>query len=465
MELLKKVHETIKKYSMLSEGDNILLGLSGGPDSVCLGFILHELRGDFNLIINAIYIDHGLRPDEVKEEIEFCKTFCNRLDISFYTKSIDVKGYAKDKHLGHQEAARELRYQVYEEVSREVDATKIALGHTADDQAETFLMRVLRGSGLRGLSGIPPVRGKIIRPLIEVGRREIERFLLHNYELMNLDSKLPYKIDSSNLRTDYLRNWVRHKVIPELRQHNPSLIKTICRTADILREEDEYLELIVSRKLKGLVSKRTEDTIELFLSPLEIMEKPILRRVLRRAINDTEGLRGVDFIHIEDVINLIKDGKAGDRLCLPQGVRIIKSYSTLILTKESVKTLKSREFIPPGDLFLDEVSISLRAEMLQTPIEHFDGKNTAVFDLDRLSLPLTVRSRRRGDFFYPLGLGKKKKLQDFFVDSKIPRDERDAIPVVVSGEDIIWIVGYRMDERFKAGKDTKRFLIIKKIFT
>lgn len=454
MELIKKALNIVNKHSMLSQDDHVLIGLSGGPDSVCLGVILHKLSVDFNLVLNAVYVDHGLRPDEVENEKEFCKNFCKNLGIGFFSKSINVKKYAKDKKLTQHEAARELRYQVYEEVSREVNATKIALGHTADDQAETFLMRLLRGSGRKGLSGIPPVRGRIIRPLIEIERREIEDFLAS-------DLSVQFMVDSSNLKTDYFRNWIRQKIIPELKKHNPALIKTIGRAADILREEDAYLELIVTKTLMRLISRKSDDTIELFLFPLETMGKPILRRVLRRAINETEGLRGIDFIHIEDIIKLIEMGKSGDTLNLPKRIRAVKGYSTLLLTVRTPLKLKSRAFNPPGELMLKECGVVLKADVSENGDNYFNGKDTAVFDFERLSLPLKIRRRKEGDYFYPSGFGRRKKLQDFFVDNKISRDEREAVPIIVSGEDIIWVVGHRMDERFVAKKDTKRFLIMK----
>ena len=254
MELIKKIRKTIIKYNMLSEGDNVIIGLSGGPDSVCLGIILHKLRVDFNLTLNAVYVDHGLRPDEVENEKAFCKNFCNNLGIGFFTKAVDVKEYAKDRKLNMQEAARELRYHAYEEVSKKAGAAKIALGHTADDQSETFFMMLLRGSGMKGLSGIPPVRSLelgikknilIIRPLIEIERKEIEEFLFQN-------SSLPFIVDSSNLKKDYFRNWIRLMIIPEFKKKSPALVKSISRMADILREEDAYLEIIVTKTLMRL---------------------------------------------------------------------------------------------------------------------------------------------------------------------------------------------------------------------
>lgn len=477
MELLKKAKETINKYSMLQQGDHVLIGLSGGADSVCVTVILSKLREEFNLILSAVYIDHGLRADEIEQEKSFCQRLCDNLEINFFIKTVDVRGYAKERKLNIQEAGRELRYKVYEGLCKEINATKIALGHNADDQAETFLMRLLRGSGPTGLSGIPPVRSSelrvkslefgvkklIIRPLIEIERREIEGFLLHNSELRTLNSKPPFIVDSSNLKKDYFRNWIRLTVMPELKKRNPTLLRNICRAMDILREEDEYLEAAVSRTLAGLISRRDAEMIELFLSPLETMEKVILRRLLRRAIAETGRLRGIDFIHIEDIIALIRDCKAGDRVYLPEGIRAVKGYSTLLLTSRAPLKLSPITFTPPAEVVLREAGITLKAEISEELGGRFDGKSSAVFDLDKLHLPLEVRARKTGDYFYPSGFGGRKKLQDFFVDNKIPRDERDAIPILLSGGGIIWIVGHRMDERFRAKEGTKRFLIVKTI--
>jgi tRNA(Ile)-lysidine synthase len=178
MELVSEVLDTIRKYNMLSENDRILIGLSGGPDSVCLASVLDEIKDDRGLSLSAVYVDHGLRPDEVGREVDFCRRFCNERGIDFIRKPVDTKQYAEEKGMNLQEAARELRYTAFEEAAQDIDAACIAVGHNADDQAETVLMRLMRGSGRRGLSGIPPVRGKIIRPLIETERSAIEKYLV-----------------------------------------------------------------------------------------------------------------------------------------------------------------------------------------------------------------------------------------------------------------------------------------------
>ncbi len=458
MDFLNKIRDTINKYSMLSsEGQTVLIGLSGGPDSVCLAMVLNKLASKFGLSLHAVYVDHGLRPGETGGEIDFLKTFTGSINMPLYIKTADVKAYAKEQGMSRQEAGRTLRYRIFHEVGYEIKAQKIAVGHNLDDQAETFFLRILRGSGPKGVSGIPPVRGNIIRPLIEVQRKEIEKFLD--------EEKVSYVVDSSNLKTDYLRNKLRlSSLMPLLREINPAIMETISRTLDIFREEDRYFDILVTKTLMKLITKKTDKSIELFLSPLEFMDKVILRRVLRRAIDETKGLREIGFIHIEDIISLIKKGRAGDRLYLPSGIRVIKQYSTLLLTSEPPKRLGEYTLIPDGQTILKEAGVLIEAHIKEESLEDQGdgGKAIAVFDADKVSFPLSARPRQDGDFFYPAGFGRRKKLQDFFVDEKVPRDERDRVPVIASGgNDIIWVAGYRPDERFKVKEDTVRFLVLR----
>ncbi len=450
--LIDKVLSTIKKYAMLRGGEKILVGLSGGPDSVCLLYILCCLKDSLSLDLNALYIDHGLRPDETKGEIEFCRRQSEELSVDFLTRSIDVQTYAREHGFSVQEAARELRYQTFEHVMHDVKAKIIALGHTMDDQLETFFIRFFRGSGPKGLSGIPPVRGMIIRPLLEIDREDIEEFLA--------EKGIAFIIDSSNLKKDYFRNRLRLSFIPEIKKLTPHIVETISRMMDILREEERYFDIVVTKTLMKLISRKTNTRIELFLSPLEAMDRVILRRVLRRAIDETRGLRGIAFIHIENIIDLVKNGTQGDRLYLPRGLRAIKDYSTLILTSEVPKKLSSITLSVPGDVVLKEIGAVIKASIENKVEKYGNGKTTAVFDAGKTGTELNIRARENGDFFYPMGFGKRKKLQDYFVDEKVPRDERDAVPIVVRGNDIVWIAGYRGDERFKVSESTESFLKI-----
>ena len=575
--LPEKVRLTIKRYNMLLSRQTVLIGLSGGPDSVCLLHILSGLKEEMSLSLYAAYIDHGLRPLDLPGEIQFCKELCERLSVPLKIRAVNVKEFAVQKGLSRQEAARQLRYQSLQEIAQEVGASRIALGHNADDQVETFFINILRGTGPKGLSGIPPVRANIIRPLIEIERREIEEFLDKN--------GINYIIDPSNLKDIYLRNRLRHKIIPELKRINPSFTETMIRSMRILREEEGYFDIIVTKTLMRLISSRNSATerpsnghlcdsaterqsdshidekilpckklshyrtdarshyflsycrtnakegrIELFLSPMEAIDIVILRRVFRRVIDEIMGLREVSFRHIEDILELVTKGRSGDRLYLPEGVRIIKGYSTLIITTEPPVRIGNYTLSIPGEVLIKETGVRIKAEILSeqqmgstescrtsevessqaagisrniniflplwkrgikgdlkmkcpffykiSPGPSFPKRGImeltslsfknccctalprycAIFDADKVSSTLTIRPRQKGDFFYPMGFGKRKKLQDFFVDEKVPRDERDSIPVVLSGSDIIWIAGLRADERFKVGEGTRRFL-------
>ncbi len=450
MNIIDRVLKTIKKHAMINQGDTLLIGLSGGPDSVCLTAILDKLRHNFNISLHALYVNHGMRPEENTKEESFCKEYCDKLDITFHTRSVDVRSFANENKLNIQETARELRYEMLEEVAEDIHATRIAVGHNADDQAETIFMRLIRGSGRRGLSGILPFRGMIIRPLIEIERSMVEKFL--EDELGQ-----SFLLDSSNLNEDYLRNWLRLNVMNEVKKHNPSITRDLSRTADILRQEDNYLEVIVTKTLMRLISRKSDTSIELFLSPLETLEKSVLRRVLRRAIDATSGLRGISFVHVEDIIELIRGGKSGDRLNMPKGLRAIRNYATLQLTLEVPGSFSEHTLNVPGEIIIQEQGVIIEAEIIEEEVET-DGRSTATFDLKELTLPLSIRPRQNGDFFYPRGMGKKKKLQDFFVDEKVPRDSRNAVPIVLSGHDIIWIAGYRADDRYKPSEQTEKIL-------
>jgi tRNA(Ile)-lysidine synthase len=448
--LAEEVSAVIGKYSMLAGGETVLAGLSGGPDSVCLLMLLNSIRDTLRLSIRAVYVNHNLRPEETGKEIEFCRNLCGRVGVPFILKSIDVASYAGQFQLNRQEAARELRYRAFEEAAFEVKADRIALAHNADDQVETFFMRLLRGSGPKGLSGMPPKRGKIIRPLIETGRRAIEKFLE--------DEKLPFVVDSSNREVHYLRNRLRKFLVPELKALNPNLTATLLNTVSILQEEERFFGIMVTKALMKMISRKTDEKIELFIAPMEVLDTVILRRVLRRAIEETRGLRGIGYVHIEAIIRLIRGGSSGDRLYLPKGVRVIRGYSLLIITSVPPSKIREYELEPPADLAIREAGLVIRASIEEKVQNQGDGKSSVVLDADTVHFPLRVRSRRNGDFFFPLGFGKRKKLQDFFVDLKVSRDERDCVPVVLSGDDIVWIAGHRADERFRITERTKRFL-------
>lgn len=455
MHILDKAKQTIHKYSMIRSGDSILVGLSGGPDSVCLLTILERLKPELEITLTAVYFDHGLRPEETPDEIEFCKDLCGSIDVPFHVRSINVLEHAKAARVSKQESARELRYRALRDLVHEVGAQKIALGHHADDQAETILMRLFRGTGPSGLAGIPPVRNNIIRPLIEIERMQIEHFL---------DAEgIGFMTDSSNLHDDYLRNRLRIHIMPAVKKLNRDVIRTMSRAAEICRDEERYFDLQVTKTLMKLITRKSDRSIELFLSPLETLDIVLLRRVLRRALDETTGLREITFLHIDELIHLIRTGKAGDRIYLPGARRAIKKYATLLITAEQTQAIEAVPFDAAAPVAVTESDMVLVPKILERADwqgAYGNGKQSAVFAFDKLSLPMQIRSRRAGDSFYPLGLAHRKKLQDFFVDEKIPRDERDTVPLLVSGDSVVWVVGHRTDGRFAVDAATRQVLQI-----
>lgn len=436
---------------MLGAGDHVLVGLSGGPDSVCLLSIMSTLRSGLGITLSAVYVDHGLRPEETPAERAFCEMLCTSRGVPLTCRQTDVSASSLVRELGKQAAARELRYRTFEEEAFKSGAGRIALGHTKNDSAETLLINLLRGTGMSGLTGIPPVRGNVIRPLIEISRDEIMGYLEGISQ--------PYVVDSSNLRTDYLRNRIRMEILPQLERINPAIVEALARTADILSEEDHYLDTAVTKTLMRLVSRKTPARIELFLSPMETTPLPLLRRILRRAFADLAGARTLTHEHVEEVIRLIRAGKSGTRVHLGRALRVIRSYATLIATTEEPKKVGEYTLNAGDRVLIKESGITIEASV-RDEAGQADGRKAAVFDLDKISLPLTIRARRDGDFFYPSGFGKRVKVQDFFVNSKIPREERDSVPLVCSAERIVWVAGLRGDQRFLPDDDTRRYLVL-----
>lgn len=455
MHIIEKAKQTIQKYSMIQSGDSILVGLSGGPDSVCLLTVLDRLKPEFDLSLSAVYFDHGLRPEETPDEIDFCRDLCGSINIPFQTTPLNVLEHAKTARLSKQESARELRYRALKRLASDAGVQRIALGHHADDQAETILMRLFRGTGPSGLAGIPPIRKNIIRPLIEIERKQIEQFL---------DTEgIGFMVDSSNLHDDYLRNRLRIHIMPAVKKLNRDVIKTMARAADICREEERYFDVQVTKALMKLITRKTDHAIELFIRPLETMDTVILRRVLRRALDETRGLREVSFHHIDEMIHLIRSGQSGDRIYLPGERRVIKKYATLLISAEAQRKMETVPFDMTAPLPLNGSDMVLLTNVMHRSDWNGtfgDGKRSAAFDADKLALPLTVRSRIPGDTFSPLGFPHRKKLQDFFVDEKIPRDERDTVPLLISGNTIAWVIGHRIDGRFAIDTTTQRIVQI-----
>lgn len=457
-----QITSTVLKHKMLTMQDHVLIALSGGPDSSSLALLLAEFfRDDFGLALSAHYVDHGLRPEETPEEIRKCEELCKSLDITFTHSRVDLASHVNSS-TNMQERARELRYKALETAAANIGANRIAMAHTLDDQAETFFMRILRGAGPSGLASIPPVRGAIIRPLIETRKSDLLNYLE--------DKGVVPVEDSSNLKDKYMRNRLRQTLMPILEEINPSIVETIGRTTEVLSDEERYFFIQVTKALMRLITSKGDDHIELFLIPLETLDRAIARRVLRRAIEETRDLRSLGHAHVEAILRLVKEGRPGDSLDLPGEIKVIRKYSTFLITAAPPVCLETHTFSEtqenlekePQMLELPEARLALTATITEERPAPSKNMNQCALDADKTNFPLTVRARRDGDFFLPQGMGgKRKKLQDYLVDEKVPRYERDGVPIVTVDENIAWIAGLRADHRYAADDNTVRFLLLK----
>ena len=464
---LDRVMDCIYKYKMIAECDAVLIGISGGIDSITLLYSLYFLSDKLKCSLIVAHANHGLRGEQSDREAEFVRKIADELKLPFVIEKIDVLGYMGEKGLSKQAAARELRYDFFERAAKNTSANKIALGHNADDQAETVLMKLLRGSGASGIAGMRAVRDKIIRPLIEIKRDEITEFVK--------EKRLRYVEDPSNLEPYYLRNKIRLNLIPLLKEeYNPNIVDTLRETAEIIRDEDEFLESYCLTILSDIIQSKGNEAIEIDVLKLKNFHIAIQRRVIRIALRMIKkNLLKISATHIEDILNSINKGFSGKSLNLPDGIRVLYEYDKLKLFREAEveDEAEVRFDMPikiPGETILSKPEYKFMAEII-SPVDFaaagfsLRNKFTAFFDMDKLKGALRVRNRVNGDIFHPSGMKGSKKLKEFFIDEKIPRRERDSIPLIVSGDIILWIVGERTADYGKVDKDTKKILKIEAI--
>ncbi len=447
-----KVKKIIEKYGMFSPGDRILVAVSGGPDSVCLLHILNRCRKEMGLSLHIVHINHGIRKRESKREEKFVSHLAGRMGLPITVKSLDVPSYARRKKLTVEEAARDMRYSALEQLAGKLNAKKIALGHNASDQVETVLMHLLRGSGPQGLSGIPPLRklgsAAIVRPLIEISREEILGYLKEN--------SLKFCLDSSNRKTEYFRNKIRLKLLPLLRKnYNRNIEGALLRLSEILKEENAYWERVVERVLHEVVSWKSGKILIDFRRFLRY-NVVVQRRILYRLFG------GVVSLHqIESIRNLARKSSQGKRIYLGNKFSVRKEGDFLIFSSSPERKFKKFNYSirVPGRNEIEGLNLILNTRILNSRPVSGGSANIVYFDVDKINFQkLIVRNRQEGDRFRPFGLRGTKKLSDFFIDKKIPRRLRDKVPLLVDGDDILWVVGIRRADKARITEDTKKIL-------
>lgn len=479
----KQSHEALElrvlqfiRENHLIEGRQLLVAVSGGPDSVCLLHLLVKLQKKLDIKLHIAHLDHRLRGAESEADAYYVSQLASQLGLSATFGACDVKAYQASRRLSPEEAAREARYDFLAEVAESIGADRVAVGHTADDNVETVLMHLIRGSGTTGLRGLQPVSRwrssghslTIIRPLLAVSRQETADYCR--------SCQLEPRTDSSNLSLSPLRNRIRQQLLPLLESYNPRIKEALSRTAHLAGDDLAYLEQAGFRLMSGLVKRDGEAIVlpkEAFLALPVSLQRHLLRKVIEELLGS---LKGIEAGHIEEMLTVVSKS-AGKRLNLPGGLVFNVEYDRCLLAPESAALSPFPPIegqvplkIPGETLFSGwHVKATILAEIPTTPlikggaggIGLTNDDFTAYLCLDTVGENLFVRSRRPGDRFYPLGLGQPKELAEFMIDAKIPRDWRQRVPLVCSPEHILWVVGWRLDDRAKVTQDTRQVLRLK----
>lgn len=457
MDSIDKIKAVIKDNELIKEGERVVVGVSGGADSVCLLLVLKEIMP--LECITAVHINHGIRGDEATRDEDFVLKLCKRQDIRLEIRRLDVPLFARDNKISEEEAGRVLRYRVFEEIRLLYKADKIAVAHNLNDVAETFLMNLSRGSGITGLTGIKLRSGVLIRPLIKTSRAEIEEIVTFYGE--------SFITDSTNNSLIYTRNRIRKRVIPELEEVNERAVSHINDACERLEKIEGYIIKEAANAYKSYVTKSKD----IFISnEILTLDEVIIEEVLHKALSEAAGrARDIGGVHISYLLELFSK-QVGREIDLPYQVRAFREYKGIRLKGSANKSEsgESIQMLPELLLHTEDVegisTVASEEDNIRLTFEDGSVKNLSQnscirwFDYDKIAENVMVRFKEEGDFLVISPEGDKKKLKKYFVDSKIPSDKRGGIPLVASGNEVLWIIGYRTGEGARITQSTKKLL-------
>lgn len=469
-DLLATVRQTLVKYHMLATGDRVLVGVSGGPDSMVLLHLLNRLAPIMKISLGVAHLNHCLRGVSADQDAEAVQRAATRLQLPCHMGKAHVTRVQQRLKISLEEAARRVRYAFFRKTMNQAKYNKLALGHHLDDNAEQMLMALLRGAGPRGLSGIAPIRqNRFVRPLIHVRRSQIEAYACKE--------GIVWVSDASNQDPRFVRNRIRHRLLPLLASdYNPSIKKQLSQLADVMRTEEDWIDELITAPYEKTILERGECCLTLSVNTLNLLHPALARRLLRRALLDLTGtLRRIGFAHIQTILHLIIDGGDGKMVHLPRGIRVgrngdrleievVKDYRRRAVRQRAandsaVQTVVSPPF--PTTVKFEFMGIGMTFSPCrpdQLPLWRENGPNQAYFDLDRLLPPLILRPAIPGDRFIPLGSTGFQKVKKFFIDHHISRKKRAMTAVLADQRHIIWLAGQRIDDRMKVTPTTTQVL-------
>ena len=451
-----KVLNYIRENRMIDEGQTIVVGVSGGADSMCLLDILLALKDELGISVAVVHIHHGIRGESADKDARFVEEYCRGKEVTCFVKRYDVPKLSSQWGMSHEEAGRRVRYEAFNEVIESlgaVDTGKIAVAHNADDHAETVLLNLCRGTGLKGLLGIRPMRDNIIRPVLCLSRWEIETY--------NKENGILYVQDETNLTEEYTRNKIRLGIMPKIKEINDRALEHINVATDGLSLIDDYMEKEASRIYEKLVEAHEEGhklTIDVssFLELHKAMQIELVKKCLYKVAGKAKDITKQ---HIDSVLGLF-EMTVGKQVSLPYDMVAVRQYEKLSITKNIGVNLEgpddtcvhiTGEGVYDVELSSQDMRITVQKDTFCSEIFE-ENQYTKWIDCDIMKCDLQVRTRRNGDYIALDTNGSRKKLKDFFIDKKIPKEERDRIVLIANGSEIVWVVGYRLSGAYKVSE-------------
>lgn len=453
------VDRFIEKHRLLKAGSTVVVGVSGGPDSMALLLYFLKRQAKWKLKIVACHVNHMLRGEQSKEDFEYVKQFCRNRNILFEGTHVDVNEYKKKHHMTTQTAARACRYQFFARVMEKYDADFLALAHHGDDQVETMLMRQTLGSLGFSRAGIPVKRlfatGMIIRPFLCVEKTAIEQYIEQ--------AGIVPRQDPSNESAEYVRNRFRRVVLPFLKQENPKVHEKFQQQSEWLTEDETFLMALAEQKFHELVQRKEDREFIVDASRFQSVAIPLQRRIIQLILNYLYRFEYTDvtYVHIEQILQLFHTKHSSKMLQLPANVQVIRSYDHVTFTDRIIDKTASRFFHQVDLPFHLELPNGVMTGEVVAQLPETKGRNVFVGDVDEIKLPLTIRSREAGDKMYPLGMQGSKKVKDIFIDEKIDRKKRDVIPLVEDANgNILWIAGVKRAKFGLVSDETQKYVYI-----
>ncbi|MEL7647824.1 MAG: tRNA lysidine(34) synthetase TilS [Sedimentibacter sp.] len=449
------VKKNILEKKLINAGDNVLIGLSGGPDSVFLFHNLRELKEELSFNLYASHINHMYRGKDAQHDEDFVRNLCARYGIKLFVKRKHATEYARELKVTEEEAGRILRYGFFRENLKEAGGGKIAVAHNLNDQAETVLQRIIRGSGIDGLSAMSFAKDDLIRPMLNVPRSEIEKYLSeNNYE---------FCIDITNTQAIYGRNKIRLNLIPYLEEnYNPNIQNTLFRMSEAMERDKKIIEKYIGSKFTEAAVSEDKNKIMLSLPKLKSLEEGEIGRIIRFAIEKLKGNTvNLEMKHVDYAIQFVREGKTGKKINLSQGFTVEISYDNFIVSKSTEQIPDFMYALVPGiRLYIPEAEKTVYSKIIDASEADLKDKDSINLDYDLVKGKLTARNRRAGDSMVPCGTTWNKKIKDIFIDMKIPAEERDRRIIIADDENLLWLEGFRIHNNYRVSSSTKKILNI-----